>query len=122
MSVNEEIGKAISAHGQWKRKLKLAIDTGECESTPERVKQDCNCAFGQWLHNRIDPNAKASPFYRDALNTHAEFHREAGSILELALNGEKDAANERMALGSTFSSVSARLTRTMTEWQNSLAQ
>ncbi|MET1255541.1 CZB domain-containing protein [Aliikangiella maris] len=61
MSTYDEISKAIAAHGQWKQKLRTAIDTGECESTPERVKQDNNCSFGKWLHERIDLAAKESP-------------------------------------------------------------
>ena len=120
MSVHDEISKAISAHGQWKNKLRTAIDTGECESTPERVKQDNNCSFGKWLHERIDPTAKESKYYDTAVEQHARFHQEAGRILEFALNGEKEEANRLIALGSDFSKYSAELTKTMKEWQNSL--
>lgn len=50
MSVQEEISKAIAAHGQWKQKLRNAIETQECESTPSKVKMDNNCSFGKWLY------------------------------------------------------------------------
>ncbi|TGD72325.1 hypothetical protein E4634_15280 [Mangrovimicrobium sediminis] len=120
MSIHEEIPKAVAAHGKWKSKLRAAIDTGEAESTPEKVKMDNNCSFGIWLHERIDDQHRGSPFYRDVLQLHADFHKEAGSILELALNGDKDEANKRIGLGSNFSSISAQLTNKMTEWKESL--
>ncbi len=120
MSVYEEIDKAIAAHGMWKQKLRKAIDTGECESTPERVKQDNNCSFGKWLHERIDPTVKNMPQYAEILQLHADFHREAGAILALALTGSPEEAKQRIGLGSDFAKVSALLTKKMRAWQEAL--
>ena len=120
MSIKDEINSAIAAHGQWKHKLKKAIDTGECESTPEKVKKDNNCSFGKWLHERIDPQYKSSPYYNEVLKMHADFHSEAGEILRLALNGKPEDANKKIGLGSPFNSISAELTRKMGEWRDTL--
>lgn len=120
MSIHDEIDKAISAHGMWKQKLRTAIDTGECESTPAKVKKDNNCAFGKWLHERIETSAKSSPCCSEVVNLHAQFHNEAGTILDLALKGDKESANIRMSLGQDFSKYSASLTKKMKEWQASL--
>lgn len=120
MSVKEEIDKAIGAHGSWKQKLRTAIDTGECESTPDKVKMDNNCSFGKWLHERIDPSAKSSAYYKEIVSLHAEFHKEAGAILEIALNGNKDEANNRIKLGSKFAKLSAELTTKLKTWQATL--
>jgi len=120
MNVYAEIDKAISAHGMWKQKLRNAIETGKSESTPDKVSQDNNCSFGKWLHERIDPVAKSSPFYAEVLDLHAAFHKEAGSILEHALKGEKEQANKLMGLGENFAKCSGALTRKMKEWQNTL--
>lgn len=120
MSVKEEIDMAIGAHGAWKQKLRTAIETGECESTPERVKQDNNCSFGKWLHERIDPSTKSSAYYQEALTLHAEFHKEAGRILEIALNGEKDEAKDQLKIGSHFAKTSANLTKKLQEWKSTL--
>ncbi|WP_028025436.1 CZB domain-containing protein [Enterovibrio calviensis] len=117
MSIRTEIDNAVGAHGAWKQKLRTAINTGECESTPDKVKQDNNCSFGKWLHHRIDGEHKRSDFYKEVVDLHAAFHREAGAILELALNGDKDTANERMKLGSQFAVLSANLTAKMRDWQ-----
>ncbi len=120
MSTHEEINKAIAAHGMWKQKLRTAIDTGECESTPEKVKLDNNCAFGKWLYERIDPAAKDSSFYVEVVDLHARFHKEAGGILALALNGNKETANELMGITKDFAKYSGALTKKMKEWQETL--
>lgn len=120
MSVKDEISKAISAHGQWKQKLRTAIQTGECESTPSKVKQDNNCAFGKWLHERIDGGAKGSVYYSDVVDLHAEFHQQAGAILELAVNGDPEQARGLMGLGQPFAKYSSALTLKLKEWQAAL--
>ena len=120
MSVHDEIDKAISAHGTWKQKLRRAVDTGECESTPEKVKMDNNCAFGKWLHERIDPSVKSSPYYSEVVSLHAQFHKEAGAILELALEGDKEQAKKLLSITGNFAKCSGALTRKMQEWQGSL--
>ena len=120
MSVHDEIDKAIAAHGMWKQKLRKAIDTGECESTPDKVKMDNNCAFGKWLHERIDPSAKSSSYYNEVIDLHAKFHQEAGTILELALNGNPEEANRLLGIGGNFAKYSGALTRKMKDWQETL--
>jgi chemoreceptor zinc-binding protein len=120
MSVHDEIDKAISAHEMWKQKLRSAIDTGTCESTPDKVKMDNNCAFGKWLHERIDESVKSSPYYTEIVSLYAQFHKKAGAILELALNGDKEKASELMGLGQNFAKYSGALTKKMKEWQGTL--
>jgi methyl-accepting chemotaxis protein len=118
--IKDEIGKAISAHGQWKQKLRVAIDTGASEAKPEKVKQDSNCAFGKWLHQAIAAENKKSPFYAEVIALHASFHKEAGAILELAVAGNKDAANDRMKLGGEFAKISGTLTKKLQEWRSAV--
>lgn len=113
----EEIGKAISAHGQWKQKLRSAIDSGSSDIAPEQVKQDCNCAFGKWLYGNMPEERKSSPYYKDVREMHARFHSEAGTIMGLAINGKKDDANDRMKMGSEFSKLSSQLTKKLQEWR-----
>ncbi len=120
MSTSEEIDMAITAHASWKQKLRHAIDTGECGSTPEKVKMDNNCAFGKWLHERIEPSAKTSDYYTKTVSLHAEFHKHAGHILELALAGNKTEATGLMGLDSGFTKNSGQLTRILKEWQTTL--
>jgi len=118
--IKSEITQAVAAHGQWKSKLRLAIDTGQSEPTPERVKQDCNCGFGKWLYNGIDDANKASDDYQLIKRLHADFHKEAGAILEMGLNGDKGNANAKMSIDSPFSKISADLTKAMMAWKEKL--
>ncbi|MBL4583954.1 MAG: CZB domain-containing protein [Pseudomonadales bacterium] len=120
MSIQQEIEKAIAAHGAWKQKLRSAIDLGTSESTPDKVCKDNNCSFGKWLHERIDPSAKDSPFYPTVLKLHAQFHVAAADILTLALRGEKEKANELMGLTKDFAKYSGELTRKMKEWHDTV--
>ena len=120
MNLKEQIDKAIGAHGMWKARLKMAIDSGKSEFNPAIVKTDNNCDFGKWLYNDISPELKKSPIYDTVIKIHAEFHAEAGQVLQLALSGQKEEAEKGMGTGSKFSEISASLTRTMMEWKKGL--
>ena len=120
MSTENEITEAIKAHSLWKKKLKVAMDTGESDDSPENVKTDNHCAFGKWLHNSIDPKVKASPHYDDVVKLHAEFHLVAGEILELALDCKQENAHKLIMLGAEFAVHSSALIQRMREWQDNL--
>jgi len=46
MSTQDQIKKAIGAHGLWKTRLAAAIDVGKSEFTVDTVRKDnaCNCS------------------------------------------------------------------------------
>jgi methyl-accepting chemotaxis protein len=116
----EEINKAVGAHGIWKNRLKSAIDTGQSDVSPEVAAADDKCAFGKWLYS-LPEEMQNSPRCQNVKELHACFHREAGSILELALNGEKEKAEDSLADGTPFSDTSTQLTEAMMEWQEEIA-
>jgi len=120
MNFQEQLDKAIGAHGLWKARLRTAIDTGKSDFNPHTVKTDNNCDFGKWLYNDISPELKTSPTYKVVLQYHAEFHKEAGRILQLALEGNKEDAEKGIKAASTFATISSSLTATMMEWKKSL--
>jgi len=116
----EEINKAVGAHGIWKNRLKSAIDTGKSDVTPEVAAADNKCAFGKWLHG-LPEEMQNSPRCQNVKDLHACFHREAASILDLALSGEKEKAADSLADGSAFSDTSTQLTEAMMEWKREIA-
>ncbi len=120
MSITDEINSAISAHGQWKQKLRKIIDPGESEYTITHVESDKNCSFGKWLYERISPEHKNSPQYARAVELHAQFHKEAAKVMSLGMRGEKEAANKAMGLTAAFSQTSAALTKELNNWKGSL--
>ena len=120
MSLKEEITKAIGAHGMWKARLKSAIDTGKTDASVADVGKDNVRAFGQWLYgSTVDATTKSSGEFKEVQKLHAEFHKVAAQVLQLALQGKKAEADKMMAQGSAFTDVSGRLTSAMMRWQKS---
>ena len=120
MKNKEAIDKAIAAHGMWKTRLKQAIDTREVDIPVEMIRTDCNCIFGKWLndptHTATD---KASDHYKTVKQLHAEFHKVAAHVAELALAGNRREAEKMISLGGEYASVSSKLTAAMKAWKNS---
>lgn len=113
----ENMQKAIAAHGQWKERLIQAIEAGQSDFDPQVVKQPDQCEFGKWLYgSEISAEAKRSSYYEKAVDLHAKFHVEAGQVLSAALQGDKDGAKGLMAPESEFSKLSSTLTDTLKEW------
>jgi hypothetical protein len=115
-----EIDLAISAHGMWKQRIKSAIETGQSEFNANKVCLDNLCDFGKWLHT-LDANIKSTESWKTIQINHAEFHKVAGHILDLALNGKKDEATKGIALGSEYAAVSGKLTMAMMKWKRELS-
>ncbi len=121
MAHSEEIVKAIVAHNKWKADLREAVKTGNIDTTLETIKMDSQCFFGKWLDGpALLPAEKASDHYKTAKEYHAEFHKTAARVLELVLTGKKSDAEEMMSLGGEYSKISAKLTRSMMAWKESL--
>ncbi|MBF0331270.1 MAG: CZB domain-containing protein [Candidatus Omnitrophica bacterium] len=100
---------ALSAHGQWYSRLQDAIKTGKSDFKPATVKTDDKCAFGKWFYSEFPAVLKNNPLHEEIKALHAEFHQEAGKILEMALEGKKEEAAKLIGGGSTFKSLSSKL-------------
>jgi len=117
VSLQEEIKRAIGAHGLWKGRLITAIESGKSDLKPEVVCLDNQCDFGRWLHgSAVDPVAKRSPEYLSCRDLHAEFHKAAADVLKLAVTGQKAKAHDALASNGKFVTVSTDLTRAMMHW------
>lgn len=114
----QEIDKAIGAHGMWKTRLKMAIDTGAVDTPVETIRMDNQCALGKWLYgttlNTVD---KTSANYKSVQALHADFHKSAARVAELALSGKKPDAEKMMNLNGEFSVVSGKLISALMEWK-----
>lgn len=115
--MKEDIKTAISAHGAWKARLKSAIDSGKIEIPIATIRQDNQCIFGEWLYGpTIAANVKESADYKTARELHAEFHKAAAQVAELAMAGKKEEAEKMLGLGGKYADASAKLTKSMMEW------
>ena len=117
--IQNQIKKAISAHGLWKVRLKKAINTRSSEFEVENVRSPHLCEFGKWL-DAEKPKLVAYPFYEKVCQLHAQVHEETARVMRLALGGKKEEASKAIALGSHFSTISAHLTQQMVNWKNSV--
>ncbi len=113
-----EIDKAIGAHGMWKTRLKMAIDTGKVDTPVETIRLDNQCALGKWLYGAtLGTQDKSSEIYKTVQSQHADFHKSAARVAELALSGKKADAEKMMGLNGEFSVVSGKLIGTLMEWK-----
>lgn len=86
----QEIDKAIGAHGMWKGRLKIAIDTGKVDAPVTTIRMDNQCVFGKWLYGTTLTSAdKSSSDYQAVKTLHAEFHKVAAMVAELVESGKK---------------------------------
>ena len=112
----QQINLAIGAHGQWKIRLRQAIEQGHCEQTVDEVQCDDHCVFGKWLYAL--PESQQGGDWQRVREFHATFHREAATVLALALGGKKAEAEQALGAGSKYSQASLLLTTAMLDWMN----
>jgi hypothetical protein len=116
MSLQDEITKAVGAHGVWKMRLRTAIDTGKADANAADVAKDNTCAFGQWLYGPAIPAAaRTSADYAAVRKLHAEFHQCAAKVIECVCHGHKDQAHALME--GDYHKVSGALTSAMMKWK-----
>lgn len=101
-----DFDKIIQSHSRWKFHLKDAIEQGKSYFNIAEVRNPHACQFGEWLDS---PEGKKIPHYQEIVELHRDFHQEAAHILQLALDEEKEAALEKMKLGSDFNQLTAKL-------------
>lgn len=120
-TIQDEITTAIGAHGMWKQRLYNLINAGKSDVSPPAFQSDQVCAFGRWLQGpSLDPNQKETEHYRRVVALHAQFHQEAGRIVELIQAGRKSDAAKALELGGTYHSASSALTMAMMQWKMSV--
>lgn len=113
-----EIDKAIGAHGMWKARLKQAIATGKADAPIDVIRKDNECAFGKWLYGpSLSAGEKGGAEYKAVRDLHAQFHKCAAQVAELAQGGKKAEAEAMLALNGAFSMASHNLTQAMMNWK-----
>ncbi len=122
MADKAEIEKGVAAHGMWKARLSMALETGKSDKSIDTIKVDNQCDFGKWLYGPSLTTAdKATTHYKIIIDLHAKFHQATGHIAELATTGKKEEAKKLMAVGSDYTTLSSKLTNAMMDWKKSLA-
>lgn len=115
--IAESLDQAIAVHAKWKYRLMEVIDTQKSQWRVGDVRTDDCCDFGKWLA-ALPLSQRLSEHSKRVRSLHAEFHRLAAEVLELALAGRKEEATAAMALGSRFAHVSSSLTMAVLAWKD----
>lgn len=111
-----EIDSAISAHGQWKDRLRAAIEAGATEFPIATIRGDETCEFGAWLYGPTISGAKKNTLdYKSIVDLHAHFHNVAGRVVELAVGGNK--VDAQTLLSRDFELASEKLLVAMAAWR-----
>jgi hypothetical protein len=119
MISTENIDAALAAHSAWKKRLLESIEMGKSEFKVDVVRKDNACQFGQWLYS-IPQEERNNRELSNIINLHAEFHKTASAILELALNGKKEEALKRLEHGGDYGRITGKLVLALNNLKNAV--
>lgn len=117
-SIRDQITRAISAHGAWKRRLTTALASQSHAEDVATVAKSDVCAFGRWLKD-TSPSTTDAAIHHTSEVLHAQFHRQAADVLQLITAGDLARARSAVEPGGGFAEASRQLTKTMIEWRRS---
>lgn len=113
--IQDQITKAIGAHGMWKARLREAIDTGKLGTPIADIAAHDRCEFGKWLQGATLTSLHGSTDYTKVVALHAQFHRAASEVAGSVARGDRKGAES--LLNGEFSDASAKLTSAMMRWK-----
>jgi hypothetical protein len=118
-STKLQITQAIAAHGAWKFRLAAAVASGSHDQDLTVVAKDDRCTFGAWLRDTAAEPGQEE-LHRASKALHADFHRQAASVLAKVDSKNLDSARGDIAIGGDFFEASRQLTETMIGWKRSI--
>lgn len=114
-----DLDSVIQKHAEWKFKFRNALHNSEQMDAPA-ISKDNNCEFGKWLHGEAKAQFGTRPGYAKCVADHAAFHVEAGKVA-VAINAKKaDEAERMLALGTSYSEASKRVSVSIIELKNQI--
>jgi hypothetical protein len=114
--LQDELEKAIAAHGMWKARLRGALQSGKVDVKVEDARVDDKCEFGRWLRTGVTAEERASPHFRKATELHRDFHLSVGEVVKLVLLRRTADAQKELDAGA-FLQRSSALTRELMAWR-----
>jgi methyl-accepting chemotaxis protein len=97
---------AISAHAEWKTKLRGAIQKKE-QIDATGLASDNKCELGKWLHGEAKAKFGKLPSHAACVASHAEFHRAAGSVAQAINAGKYSDAETMLGASTPYSAASS---------------
>ncbi len=116
-----QIEEALGKHALWMSKLRQAVLDAPRGIDLEAIGADDRCDFGRWLYGASwSSDERASRFYQEVRRVHADFHRVAAEVVELAVSGRTTEAFG--VLYGEYVTTSGRLAIALRAWQEDLRQ
>jgi hypothetical protein len=92
---------ALEAHIKWKMRLMAVVDgTGTEVLDPCIISQDNQCVLGKWLYDQGSNDYGNHPEFKELVSAHTHFHKCAGHVLNLALDGKTEDARKEIEGGA----------------------
>lgn len=98
---------AISAHIDWRMKLTNYVQNPDHSLNPDIVCKDNQCSLGKWIYSdgKSIQNSN-SALYVKLRESHAQFHKTAARIIDLANKGQTAQVEKLLSHGGEYMSVS----------------
>lgn len=91
---------AITAHQKWKVRLLQYVNSNSTEKLEySAVCRDDQCELGKWIYDRGEKEYGHFPIFSQLKTLHAQFHREAGGIIQLVDEGNLKEARLQLRQG-----------------------
>lgn len=118
--IEKTITEAIGAHGAWKMKLRVAVNSGVLPKPAAAIARDDDCPLGKWLSRvKSEPEMRNSAAFDAVCRCHAEFHAMAGKIARQIEQGDRAGAIALLD-DHMFHQSSRALAYAMTRWRREL--
>jgi len=116
-----DIEDAIGSHALWMSHVRQAIVEAQPGIDVEDIRAAGRCDFGKWLYGpRLSAADRTSVAYQEVESLHADFHRVAAQVVELAAAGQT--AEAYGLLYGDYVTISGRLAIAMRAWQESVSR
>ena len=102
------LDNAIQAHANWRAKLRTAVAQKETLDADTVSRDDC-CELGKWLHGAGSSQYGGKPSFVQLLESHRQFHQEAGKVARLINQGAYSEAEKQLESNTGFSNASQKV-------------
>ena len=102
------LDNAIQAHANWRAKLRTAVAQKETLDADTVSRDDC-CELGKWLHGAGSSQYGGKPSFVQLLESHRQFHQEAGKVARLINQGAYSEAEMQLESNTGFSNASQKV-------------
>lgn len=102
------LDNAIQAHANWRAKLRTAVTQKETLDADTVSRDDC-CELGKWLHGAGSSQYGGKPSFVQLLESHRQFHQEAGKVARLINQGAYSEAEKQLENNTGFSNASQKV-------------